>query len=84
MRRERINARLKILQELIPNGKKVDISTMLDEAVQYVKFLHMQIKVCVQYSLFSDECGCFGKKEFREFYRLIISVLIFFPLMYSC
>ncbi|RCV19069.1 hypothetical protein SETIT_3G354400v2 [Setaria italica] len=50
MRRERINARLKILQELIPNGKKVDISTMLDEAVQYVKFLHMQIKL-----LSSDE-----------------------------
>jgi hypothetical protein len=25
---------------------------MLDEAVQYVKFLHMQIKVCVQSSVF--------------------------------
>ncbi|KAG2629569.1 hypothetical protein PVAP13_3KG464600 [Panicum virgatum] len=50
MRRERINSRLRILQELIPNGKKVDISTMLDEAVQYVKFLHMQIKL-----LSSDE-----------------------------
>ncbi|CAL5093397.1 unnamed protein product [Urochloa decumbens] len=50
MRRERINARLRILQELIPNGKKVDISTMLDEAVHYVKFLHMQIKL-----LSSDE-----------------------------
>ena len=54
MRKERINARLRILQELIPNGKKVDIGTMSDEAVQYVKFLHMQIKVCVQPSLNSD------------------------------
>jgi len=54
MRKERINARLRILQELIPNGKKVDIGTMSDEAVQYVKFLHMQIKVCVQSSLNSD------------------------------
>ncbi|PKU80989.1 Transcription factor bHLH84 [Dendrobium catenatum] len=40
-RRERINERLKILQNLIPNGTKVDISTMLEEAVQYVKFLQL-------------------------------------------
>ncbi|KAF8111906.1 hypothetical protein N665_0071s0045 [Sinapis alba] len=44
-RRERINERLKILQNLVPNGTKVDISTMLEEAVQYVKFLQLQIKV---------------------------------------
>ncbi|KAL5070292.1 hypothetical protein RYX36_021179 [Vicia faba] len=44
-RRERINERLKILQSLVPNGTKVDISTMLEEAVQYVKFLQVQIKL---------------------------------------
>ncbi|KAL8138490.1 hypothetical protein V2J09_004491 [Rumex salicifolius] len=44
-RRERINERLKILQTLVPNGTKVDISTMLEEAVQYVKFLQLQIKL---------------------------------------
>ncbi|CAJ1977337.1 unnamed protein product [Sphenostylis stenocarpa] len=44
-RRERINERLRILQSLVPNGTKVDISTMLDEAVQYVKFLQLQIKL---------------------------------------
>ncbi|XP_022861236.1 transcription factor bHLH85-like [Olea europaea var. sylvestris] len=44
-RRERINERLKILQNLVPNGKKVDISTMLEEAVHYVKFLQVQIKL---------------------------------------
>ncbi|KAG5581361.1 hypothetical protein H5410_051988 [Solanum commersonii] len=44
-RRERINERLKTLQSLIPNGTKVDISTMLEEAVQYVKFLQLQIKL---------------------------------------
>ncbi|KAH0727358.1 hypothetical protein KY284_003223 [Solanum tuberosum] len=44
-RRERINERLRILQSLIPNGTKVDISTMLEEAVQYVKFLQLQIKL---------------------------------------
>ncbi|KAK6945994.1 Myc-type, basic helix-loop-helix (bHLH) domain [Dillenia turbinata] len=42
-RRERINERLRILQGLVPNGTKVDISTMLEEAVQYVKFLQLQI-----------------------------------------
>ncbi|XP_030550357.1 transcription factor RSL2-like [Rhodamnia argentea] len=49
-RRERISQRLRILQELIPNGTKVDISTMLEEAVDYVKFLQLQIKL-----LSSDE-----------------------------
>ncbi|KAJ3697892.1 hypothetical protein LUZ61_001597 [Rhynchospora tenuis] len=44
-RREKINQRLRILQNLVPNGTKVDISTMLEEAVQYVKFLQMQIKL---------------------------------------
>ncbi|XP_061373896.1 transcription factor bHLH84-like [Gastrolobium bilobum] len=44
-RRERINERLKILQNLVPNGTKVDISTMLEEAVIYVKFLQLQIKL---------------------------------------
>ncbi|XP_042494342.1 transcription factor bHLH84-like [Macadamia integrifolia] len=44
-RRERINDRLRILQNLVPNGTKVDISTMLEEAVQYVKFLQLQIKL---------------------------------------
>ncbi|XP_076907862.1 uncharacterized protein LOC143564479 [Bidens hawaiensis] len=32
-RRERINERLRILQNLVPNGTKVDISTMLEEAL---------------------------------------------------
>ncbi|XP_006650306.1 transcription factor bHLH139-like [Oryza brachyantha] len=49
-RRERINERLKILQNLVPNGTKVDISTMLEEAMHYVKFLQLQIKL-----LSSDE-----------------------------
>ncbi|KAI7730962.1 hypothetical protein M8C21_026177 [Ambrosia artemisiifolia] len=44
-RREKINERLKILQNLVPNGTKVDISTMLEEAVEYVKFLKLQIQL---------------------------------------
>ncbi|XP_057533052.1 transcription factor RSL3-like [Amaranthus tricolor] len=49
-RREKINERLRILQNLIPNGTKVDISTMLEEASHYVKFLQLQIQL-----LSSDE-----------------------------
>ncbi|MCO5604878.1 hypothetical protein L7F22_059052 [Adiantum nelumboides] len=49
-RRERINERLKILQNLVPNGAKVDIVTMLEEAISYVKFLQLQVKL-----LSSDE-----------------------------
>ncbi|KAK1385714.1 transcription factor bHLH84-like [Heracleum sosnowskyi] len=43
-RRERINERLRTLQTLVPNGTKVDISTMLEDVVEYVKFLQLQIK----------------------------------------
>ncbi|GMY17355.1 transcription factor bHLH84-like [Fagus crenata] len=49
-RRERINERLRILQNLVPNGTKVDISTMLEEAVSYVKFLQLQIKAPIAYN----------------------------------
>ncbi|KAJ3692444.1 hypothetical protein LUZ60_012794 [Juncus effusus] len=44
-RRERISERLKVLQELIPNGTKVDMVTMLEKAFSYVKFLQLQVKV---------------------------------------
>ncbi|KAG6699041.1 hypothetical protein I3843_08G050400 [Carya illinoinensis] len=54
-RRERINERLRILQNLVPNGTKVDISTMLEEAVNYVKFLQLQIKL-----LSSDDLWMFA------------------------
>ncbi|KAI3807128.1 hypothetical protein L1987_23052 [Smallanthus sonchifolius] len=32
-------------RNLVPNGTKVDISTMLEEAVEYVKFLKLQIQL---------------------------------------
>uniref|UniRef100_J3LGD2 BHLH domain-containing protein n=1 Tax=Oryza brachyantha TaxID=4533 RepID=J3LGD2_ORYBR len=44
-RRERISERLRILQELVPNGTKVDLVTMLEKAISYVKFLQLQVKV---------------------------------------
>lgn len=44
-RRERISERLKSLQELVPNGSKVDLVTMLEKAITYVKFLQLQVKI---------------------------------------
>ncbi|XP_074559222.1 transcription factor RHD6-like [Curcuma longa] len=44
-RRERISERLRILQDLVPNGTKVDLVTMLEKAINYVKFLQLQVKV---------------------------------------
>ncbi|XP_051222461.1 uncharacterized protein [Lolium perenne] len=45
VRRERISERLKVLQDLVPNGTKVDMVTMLEKAINYVKFLQLQVKV---------------------------------------
>ncbi|KAI3407824.1 BHLH domain-containing protein, partial [Psidium guajava] len=44
-RRERISERLKVLQDMVPNGNKVDLVTMLEKAISYVKFLQLQVKV---------------------------------------
>ncbi|XP_071717670.1 transcription factor bHLH84-like [Rutidosis leptorrhynchoides] len=59
-RRERINERLRVLQKLVPNGTKVDISTMLEDAVQYVKFLQLQIKL-----LSSDELWMYAPIAYK-------------------
>jgi hypothetical protein len=45
-RREKISERLRTLQELVPNGTKVDMVTMLEKAISYVKFLQLQVEVC--------------------------------------
>ncbi|XP_042383429.1 uncharacterized protein LOC121975694 isoform X3 [Zingiber officinale] len=43
--RERIAERLRALQELVPNTNKTDRAAMLDEILDYVKFLRLQVKV---------------------------------------
>ncbi|KAJ9180102.1 hypothetical protein P3X46_008387 [Hevea brasiliensis] len=45
LRRERIAERMKALQELVPTANKTDRAAMLDEIVDYVKFLRLQVKV---------------------------------------
>ncbi|PSR92779.1 Transcription factor like [Actinidia chinensis var. chinensis] len=45
LRRERIAERMKALQELVPSCNKSDRAAMLDEIIDYVKFLRLQVKV---------------------------------------
>ncbi|KAL3531282.1 hypothetical protein ACH5RR_010604 [Cinchona calisaya] len=45
LRRERIAERIRALQELVPSVNKNDRAAMLDEIVDYVKFLRLQVKV---------------------------------------
>ncbi|KAF6154915.1 hypothetical protein GIB67_018352 [Kingdonia uniflora] len=42
-RRERISERIRILESLVPGGAKMDTTTMLDEAIRYVKFLKREL-----------------------------------------
>ncbi|KAJ3679557.1 hypothetical protein LUZ60_017568 [Juncus effusus] len=45
LRREKISERMKNLQELVPNSNRTDKASMLDEIIDYVKFLQLQVKV---------------------------------------
>ncbi|CAH1428906.1 unnamed protein product [Lactuca virosa] len=44
-RRDRINEKMKALQELIPRSNKSDKASMLDEAIEYLKSLQMQVQM---------------------------------------
>ncbi|KAH7427853.1 hypothetical protein KP509_10G063500 [Ceratopteris richardii] len=43
-RRNKINEKMRALQELIPNANKTDKASMLDEAIEYVKMLQAQLQ----------------------------------------
>ncbi|KZV16616.1 hypothetical protein F511_12072 [Dorcoceras hygrometricum] len=44
-RRDRINEKMRALQELIPHSNKSDKASMLDEAIEYMKSLQSQIQL---------------------------------------
>ncbi|KAL3029224.1 hypothetical protein AAZX31_03G152000 [Glycine max] len=44
-RRDRINEKMKALQELIPRCNKSDKASMLDEAISYLKSLQLQVQM---------------------------------------
>ncbi|KAI4985261.1 hypothetical protein ZWY2020_017891 [Hordeum vulgare] len=44
-RRDRINEKMRSLQELIPHCNKADKASILDEAIEYLKSLQMQVQV---------------------------------------
>ncbi|KAK8688332.1 hypothetical protein V6N13_087101 [Hibiscus sabdariffa] len=44
-RRDKINKKMRALQELIPNCDKVDKASVLDEAIEYLKTLQLQVQM---------------------------------------
>ncbi|KAK7276718.1 hypothetical protein RIF29_17863 [Crotalaria pallida] len=44
-RRDRINEKMRALQQLIPNSNKTDKASMLEEAIEYLKSLQLQLQV---------------------------------------
>ncbi|XP_075520568.1 transcription factor PIF3-like [Primulina tabacum] len=44
-RRDRINEKMRALQELIPNCNKADKASMLDEAIEYLRTLQLQVQI---------------------------------------
>ncbi|KHN12001.1 Transcription factor PIF4 [Glycine soja] len=44
-RRDRINEKMRTLQQLIPNSNKTDKASMLEEAIEYLKSLQFQLQV---------------------------------------
>jgi hypothetical protein len=44
---------MKALQELVPNSNKTDKASMLDEIIDYVKFLQLQVKVSPETPLYT-------------------------------
>ncbi|CAL1398779.1 unnamed protein product [Linum trigynum] len=44
-RRAKINKKLQVLQDMIPNANKIDKASLLDEAIEYMKGLQLQLQI---------------------------------------
>ncbi|KAJ7518242.1 hypothetical protein O6H91_21G060900 [Diphasiastrum complanatum] len=44
-RRDRINEKMRALQDLIPNSNKTDKASMLEEVIEYIKMLQLQLQM---------------------------------------
>ncbi|URD90231.1 Helix-loop-helix DNA-binding domain [Musa troglodytarum] len=49
--------RLRVLQDLVPNGTKQFLQAMLEKAINYVKFLQIQVKPCRCWQFWSAQGG---------------------------
>jgi hypothetical protein len=58
-RREKISKRLRALQQLVPNGTKVDMVIMLERAISFAKFMQLQVKVRASLNVYTEFC-CIG------------------------
>ncbi|QCE03345.1 transcription factor LAX PANICLE 1 [Vigna unguiculata] len=67
-RRHRISDRFKILQSMVPGGSKMDTVSMLEEAIQYVKYLKTQIWLHQTMINFLDDNGSLSPMYLAEFY----------------
>ncbi|KAL8532361.1 hypothetical protein ACS0TY_008815 [Phlomoides rotata] len=63
LRRERISERIKALQELVPSCNKTDRAAMLDEILDYVKFLRLQVKIVLFLLLLIDAAVVYSNTE---------------------
>ncbi|KAM0934315.1 putative transcription factor bHLH family [Dioscorea sansibarensis] len=52
-RRDRINEKMRALQKLVPNSRKTDKASMLDEVINYIKQLQNQVKMmtCISHMM---------------------------------
>lgn len=63
-RRERISERIRILQQMVPGGTKMDTASMLDEAIHYMKFLKGQVQALEQAAAVSTNRTTTAVSEF--------------------